>query len=87
LQGAHNNLIENQIRPFAVSKKNWMFIGNARAAKTAAFFYSLIHSCKLNNVNPKNYLIYVLYQAGNIRRHEVDPRSLLPQFIDKALLA
>lgn len=81
-----NNLIENQIRPFAVSRKNWMFIGNARAAHTAAFFYSLIHTCKLNNINPKKYLIYILYQAGKLRRNEIDPKLLLPQFIDKTLL-
>jgi transposase len=82
-----NNLIENQIRPFAISKKNWLFIGNTRAAQIAALFYSLIQSCKLNNINPKKYLVYVLYQAGRIRRLEVDPRNLLPQFIDRSLLA
>lgn len=80
-----NNLIENQIRPFVVSRKNWLFIGNKKAAKTAALFYSLIQTCKLNDINPKKYLIYVLYQAGR-RRHEVDPKYLLPQFIDKNLL-
>jgi len=81
-----NNLIENQIRPFAVSKRNWLFIGNQKAAETAAFFYSLIHSCKLNDIHPKKYLVYVLYQAGKLRRSEVEPKSLLPQFVDKDLL-
>ena len=81
-----NNLIENQIRPFAIGRKNWMFLGNERAAKTAAFFYSLIQSCKLNDINPKKYLIYVLYQTRKMQRNEVDPKTLLPQFIDKTLL-
>ena len=81
------NLIENQIRPFAISRKNWLFLGNERAAKTAAFFYSLIQTCRLNNINPKKYLIYILYQASQMRRKEVEPNSILPQFIDRTLLA
>jgi hypothetical protein len=82
-----NNLIENQIRPFALGRKNWLFIGNEEAARTAAFFYSIIQTCRLNNIDPRKYLIYVLYQAGRMRRQEIDPRNLLPQFIDKTLLA
>lgn len=81
-----NNLIENQIRPFAVGKKNWLFLGNERAAHTASFFYSLIQSCRINNIDPKKYLIYVLKQANRMRRKEVNPKELLPQFIDKNLL-
>jgi transposase len=82
-----NNLIENQIRPFALGRKNWLFVGNEGTARTAAFFYSIIQTCRLNNIDPKKYLIYVLYQAGRMRRQEVKPSSLLPQFIDKTLLA
>jgi hypothetical protein len=69
------------------NKKNWLFLGNERAVNIAAFFYSLIQTCRLNNLDPKKYLIYILYQAGRMRRQEVEPSSLLPQFIDKALLA
>jgi transposase len=81
-----NNLLENQIRPFAVSRKNWLFIGNETAAMTAALFYSLIQTCALNDINPKKYLIHVLYQAGRMRRNETNPKDLLPQFVDKTLL-
>lgn len=81
-----NNWCENQIRPFAIGKKNWMFLGNQRSAKIAAFFYSIIQTCKLNDINPTNYLIYILSQAGKMRRKEVDLVTLLPQFIDKSLL-
>lgn len=81
-----NNWIENQIRPFAIGRKNWMFIGNEKAAKHAAFFYSLIQTCRLNKIDPRKYLIYVLGQTHKMRRHEVDPQTLLPQFIDRTLL-
>jgi transposase len=81
-----NNLAENQIRPFALGRKNWMFIGNENAANTAALLYSLIQTCKLHGINARAYLTYVLNQSGRMLRKEVDPKSLLPQFIDKTLL-
>ena len=82
-----NNWIENQIRPFALGRKNWLFTGNKEAAATAAFFYGIIQTCRLNGIDARSYLIYVLNQAGNMRRKAVDPKALLPQFIDKKLLS
>lgn len=81
-----NNWMENQIRPFALGRKNWLFAGNQRGADVAALFFSLIQTCKLNNINARVYLAYVLNQTGKLRRGEVDARSLLPQFIDTKLL-
>jgi transposase len=81
-----NNWVENQIRPFALGRKNWMFLGNEKAANTAAFFYSLIQTCRLNNLDPRKYLIYVLGQTHNMRRGEIDAEKLLPQFIDRVFL-
>lgn len=81
-----NNWAENQIRPFALGRKNWMFIGNKDAANTAALLYGLIQTCKMHSINARAYLTYVLNQTGKMLRKEIDPRSLLPQFIDKSLL-
>jgi transposase len=76
-----NNLIENQIRPFALGRRNWLFLGNERAANTAAFFCSILQTCRINNIDARKYLIYVLSQVGNMRRGRIDPKILLPQFI------
>lgn len=81
-----NCLVENQVRPFAVGKKNWMFIGNEQSAQRAALAYSLIQSCLINNINPYHYLVYVLKQANKLRRKEINPITLLPHTIDKLLL-
>lgn len=81
-----NNWVENQIRPFAIGRRNWLFQGNENAAKTAAFFYSIIQTCRLNNIDARKYLIYILFQASRMRRGEVKPTTLLPQFIDRSLL-
>jgi transposase len=77
-----NNLIENQIRPFALGRRNWLFLGNEKAANTAAFFCSIIQTCRINNIDARKYLIYVLTQAGEMRRGRINPKILLPQFID-----
>ncbi len=80
-----NCWIENQIRPFALGRRNWLFTGTAQSANKAALLYSLIQSCKMNELNPRAYLEYVLNQAHAMRRGDIPPRSLLPQFIDKSI--
>jgi transposase len=82
-----NCLIENQIRPLALGRKNWLFVGNPVSANKAALLYSLIQTCKINRINPKQYLIAVLKQVHPMRRGEVSPVTLLPQFINRDLLA
>ena len=74
------------MRPFAVGKRNWLFVGNEKSASKAALLYSLIQSCELNDINPRAYLEYVLNQVHQMRRREVDPATLLPNTIDRKLL-
>lgn len=80
-----NCWIENQIRPFAVGRKNWLFTGTPESANKAALLYSLIQTCKMNGIHPRSYLEYVLNQTHAMRRGDVSPTSLLPQFIDKSI--
>jgi hypothetical protein len=40
--------VENQIRPIALGKKNWLFAGSLRAGQRAANVMSLLHSARLN---------------------------------------
>ncbi|MEY3202063.1 MAG: hypothetical protein RIR70_1613 [Pseudomonadota bacterium] len=55
-----NNWIENQIRPIALGRKNWLFAGSQRAGEQAAAVMSLIQSAKLNGHEPLAYLTDVL---------------------------
>jgi len=80
-----NIWIENQIRPFALGRRNWLFTGTPESANKAALLYSLIQSCIMNNINARAYLEYVLNQTHAMRRGNVSPESLLPQFIDKLI--
>lgn len=55
-----NNKIENMIRPLALGRKNYLFAGSHQGATNAAIIYSLVGSCKLNDLNPYEYLFAVL---------------------------
>jgi transposase len=51
-----NNLIENAIRPSALGKRNWLFIGHPEAGERSAVIYTLLGSCCRHGVNPFDYL-------------------------------
>lgn len=51
-----NNLVENAIRPTALGKKNWLFIGEAEAGDRSAIIYTVIESCRRRGLNPYAYL-------------------------------
>ena len=72
-----NNGAENQIRPFALGRKNWLFSGSPQGAHASALFYSLIATAVANNWNPLDYLRYVF---ENIRacKTQDDYAKLLP---------
>lgn len=55
-----NNLIENSIRPVVLGRKNYLFAGSHSGAEKAAMVYSLLGSCKLQDINPYDYLKDVL---------------------------
>ena len=57
---ADNNWVENQIRPIAIGRNNWLFAGSLRAGKRAAAVMSLVHSARLNGHEPYDYLKDVL---------------------------
>ena len=55
-----NNWVENQIRPIALGRSNWLFAGSLRAGKRAAVIMSLVHSARINGHDPQAYLKDVL---------------------------
>lgn len=51
-----NNIAERAIRPLAIGRKNWLFVGNEQGGESAAIFFSLIQTCRACGVNPREYL-------------------------------
>lgn len=80
------NWVENQIRPFAVGRRNWLFVGNQRGGETSALLYSLVHSARLNGLEPWRYLFYVLNHAHELRKGLINPEDLLPHHIDPSAI-
>lgn len=66
-----NNLVENAIRPTALGKKNWMFVGHPEAGQRAAILYTLLESCKRRGINPQEYLRDVLARLPSMKITQV----------------
>jgi transposase len=71
-----NNLTKNAIRPCAVGKKNWLFIGHPEAGWRAAVIYTLIVSCRRRGIEPWEYLRDVLQRLPALQQSEL--HTLLP---------
>ena len=73
-----NNLCEQRMKPVKLLLKNCMNIGSEDAAGNSAFIFSLIESCKLNDIDPQDYLKHlfecILHGKG------CDKKALLPCF-------
>ena len=73
-----NNLVENAIRPSAIGKKNWLFIGHPDAGQRSAIIYSIVVSCQRHGKNPLDYLRDVLRRLPTMTNQQsLDP--LLPE--------
>jgi hypothetical protein len=71
-----NNLIENSIRPSAVGKKRWLFIGHPDAGWRSAVIYSMIVSCRRRAINPQDYLTDVLRRLPSANTGDI--QDLMP---------
>jgi len=71
-----NNLIENSIRPTAVGRRRWLFIGHPDAGWRSAVIYSIIVSCRRRGINPLDYLTDVLGRLPKAKTSDI--QNLLP---------
>ncbi|SAL88261.1 transposase IS66 [Caballeronia arvi] len=71
-----NVLAENALRCVALGRRNYMFVGSDSGGERAAAMYSLIGTCKLNDINPRAYLEYVLTHIADHKVNRID--ELLP---------
>jgi transposase len=66
-----NNLVENAIRPTALGKKNWLFIGEANAGDRSAILYTIIESCRRRGIEPYAYLREVLTRLPHMTNRQI----------------
>ena len=71
-----NNWVENQIRPWALGRNNWLFAGSLRGGQRAAAVMSLVQSARINGHDPYAYLKDVLARLPTQKASDID--ELLP---------
>jgi transposase len=71
-----NNAAENSVRPLAIGRKNWLFVGSQQAGERAAVVMSLIESAKLNGHDPWAYLKDVFERLPTLKQRDL--AQLLP---------
>ena len=80
-----NNYVERQIKSYATGRKAWLFAYDAAGAQASANLYSLVMTCRANEIEPYAYLNYLfehLPAASIVEQVE----ALLPWNL-KAMLA
>ena len=78
-----NNRVENAIRPTAVGKKNWLFVGDAGAGQRGAILYTLIESCRRRGLDPHAYLRDVLTRLPSMTNWQV--KDITPEALARSL--
>lgn len=79
-----NNIVENDIRPVALGRKNYLFAGSHEGARRIAMMYSFLGTCKLNNVEPFSWLKEVLTRIPDhsiLQLADLLPPNFTPQII------
>jgi hypothetical protein len=64
------------VRPIAIGRKNWLFVGNENGGEAAGIVLSLVQSCRAIGINPYEYLEDVMRRlmAHNCQKlHELLP--------------
>ena len=71
-----NNAAERAIRPVALGRKNFLFAGSDAGGRRAAIMYTLIETCKLNEIDPEAWLTFVIERIADHPINRID--ELLP---------
>ncbi len=71
-----NNTAERAMRPIAIGRKNYLFMGSNKGGNAAAIVYTLIETAKLNGVDPQAWLTHVLARIADHKINKID--ELLP---------
>ncbi len=69
-----NNLAENEIRPFVVGRKNWLFSATPAGAHASAMLYNLVETAKANGLEPYWYLRYFFERLPTAKTKKIKRR-------------
>jgi transposase len=72
------HLVENAIRPTALGKKNWLFVGQAETGQRSAILYTIVECCRRRGLDPFAYLRDILTRlptATNWQINQLTPEA------------
>ena len=75
--GIDNNITERDIRPFTTGRKNWMFSQSVKGAEASATLYSIVMTCRANDINPYFYFQHLFKTLPNMDEQS-DLTALMP---------
>ena len=75
-----NNICERSIRPIALGRKNYLFMGSVGGGKAAAIAYTLIETAKMNGVDPEAWLTWVFQRLPDHKINRIG--ELMPWCFD-----
>jgi hypothetical protein len=71
-----NNVAERAVRPIAIGRKNWLFVGSPEGGEAAAIIFTLVQTCRGLGINPHEYLEDVMRRImghNSQKLHELLP--------------
>lgn len=75
----HNNAAERLFRALDTGRHNWLFAGNEDSAHNIAVLMGLVATCRLQGIDPQNYLAWAIERRGTWRkRYGLEPKDLTP---------
>ncbi len=60
-----NNIAERALRGVAIGRRNWLFAGSRVGGERAAAIYTVIQTCKANDVDPQAYIADVIAKIAS----------------------
>lgn len=70
-----NNFLERMLRRVVINRKNWLFFCTEYGANVGDVISSIVETCRLNKINPFDYLVSVMRNSNQARAH---PQNWLP---------
>jgi hypothetical protein len=75
----HNNAVEWRFRNLDTGRHNWLFAGTEDSAHNLAVLMGLVATCRLQGIDPQNYLAWAIERRGTWReRYGLEPAQLTP---------
>ena len=76
--GIDNNITERDIRPFTTGRKNWLFSKSINGAQASATLYSIVMTCRANDINPYYYFQHLFKILPARQSDDDDFTDLMP---------